>query len=335
MKIILLIAILLSGQHITISVEPIPVIYTTDLFHPKDDADDVYDLAAIYAMPIDLKGIILEQGLKQDARSGSVAVQQMNEITGRNIPYAVGLANPLQTKLDTGLDQPAQYQKGVEMILNILRQSTKKVSIVSVGSLRDVAAAYNREPELFRNKLDRLLVFAGEATIDFKEYNVELDTNAYVQIMNSGLNIYWIPCFDGGLWQNNGKASFWRAEKQSDLLEGIDPKLTRYFVYNLLDKTEEPIGYLNSPTNMTDVNTVYNDYRNLWCTVIFQSLLGVYDRNTFDFVPVNVHITDEGYPRYNQPDAKPIMQFKVNDSLNYKEKMTEYTHDILTSLRAS
>ncbi|MCI0408006.1 MAG: hypothetical protein L0191_05475, partial [Acidobacteria bacterium] len=54
------------SQSSTDGASSIPVIYTTDLFHPHDDPDDHFDLATIFAMPeLDLKGIVLDQGDKQ------------------------------------------------------------------------------------------------------------------------------------------------------------------------------------------------------------------------------------------------------------------------------
>lgn len=311
-----------------------PVIYITDLFHPKDDADDVYDLATLYGIAVvDVKGIILEQGLKQDERSGSVTVDQLNTITGRSTPYSIGLAEPLTSTTDTGVDQPEEYQKGIEMILNILETSSKRVSIVVTGSLRDVAAAYNREPELFKKKLDRLLIFGGEATTDYKEYNVELDPHAYVQIMKSGLNIYWSPCFDGGIWKNGGKSSYFYVDKQRKLLNGIDDKLLNYFVYNLADKTGDPIQYLEQEPNMQEVSTIYSESRHLWCTGVFLSIFGVYDRDIYDFVPVQVNFTDEGYARYGE--GKMMMQFVINDGDNYASYMIDQTNKILKQIKAA
>ena len=61
---------------------------------------------------------------------------------------AAGLAPKLESTGDSGRKQPAEFQAGVDLILKTLRESDCPVTVVAVGSLRDVAAAYNRDREL-------------------------------------------------------------------------------------------------------------------------------------------------------------------------------------------
>jgi len=61
-----------------------------------------------------------------------------------------------------------------------------KIQMITVGSVRDVAAAYNREPDLLKRKVRRILSFIGEASNEaFMEYNVALDPHAYVEIRSA------------------------------------------------------------------------------------------------------------------------------------------------------
>ena len=155
----------------------VPVIYCTDLFHPHDDPDDHFDLATLYAMPeLDIQGIVLDQGWKQLERPGCIPVSQMNKITGRKVPAAIGLADPLKSPDDQALDQPAQFQGAVELIVRTLRASARPVCIATAGSVRDVVCAFNREPGLFQTNVAMVLAFIGEASdAKFQEYNVGLD----------------------------------------------------------------------------------------------------------------------------------------------------------------
>ena len=86
----------------------VPVIYSTDLYHPHDDPDDHYDLATLFALPeLDVKGIVIDMSNIGEVRShqklgkrpGLVAVQQIMHLTGRKVPVACGLSTAM-TSLD-------------------------------------------------------------------------------------------------------------------------------------------------------------------------------------------------------------------------------------------
>ena len=98
--------------------ERIPVIHCTDLYHPHVDPDDHFDLATMYALPqVDLKAVILDHGATQEKRPGSIPVSQMNKITGRDVPCAVGLSRNLARPDDKVLGDEPAHQIGVELIL--------------------------------------------------------------------------------------------------------------------------------------------------------------------------------------------------------------------------
>ncbi len=339
------------------NVPSIPVIYSTDLFHPHDDPDDHFDLAAISAMPeLDLKGIVLDQGDKQLKRPGAIPVSQMNKITGRNVPTVLGLTEKLKSPTDRALDQNPEFQKGVEFILDTLRSSPSPVMITTVGSVRDVVAAYNRNPALFRGKLGKLLVFIGEASDpSFQEYNVKLDLQAYVGLMRSGLPIYWVPCFDGGKWKNAGHASFWNA-KHEDLLREASPELVQFFIYALEKETSDPLSFLSSPAEPQRQAQFFARTRNLWCTAVFGVLSGrqvtfdgtkyrsvppanrkaheaALNNDLFGFSEVDMSISDTGIVRYGKSrDSRKVMRFEVRNKASYAEGMTRMTADLLSRL---
>ena len=334
----------------------VSVIYCTDLFHPHVDPDDHFDIACLYAIKeIEIKGIILDQGEKQKEKPGSIPISQLNYITRRNVPYAIGLANKLESAEDNGLKQLKEYQQGVELILTTLRTAKEPVTIISVGSLRDVAASYNRSPNLFRTKINKLFIFIGEASLKgHVEYNVGLDKNAYIRIMNSRLPVYWVPCFDGGRWQNNGRASYWRASHK-DLLGHASDRTMNYFIYALLKKNEKnPIQYLDNEINRDDKKKVLSMNRNLWCSAIFAHIAGrrfIHQENKFISIPMNVSYNKEeeiipfkfeevsvfvdeqanvSYEDTNR--AKKIRQFHVLTADIYAEVMTSVTAQLLLQL---
>ncbi len=328
----------------------VPVIYCTDLFHPHDDPDDHFDLATILAMPdLELKGIVLDQGGKQLQKPGKIPVSQMNHLAGRQVPAAIGLAHKLKSPTDPAFDQKAEFQHGVQLILDTLRRSPKPVMIAAVGSMRDVVAAFNREPDLFRAKAGKLLVFIGEASEPkHQEYNVALDPHAYVGLMRSGLPIYWVPCYDGGVWQNRGHASFWKA-KHADVLKQARPELVQYFIYALEHERSDPIQFLHGAVDPQRGERLLAGTRNLWCTAIFGVLAGrtvAFDGTNyvftdlaepgtlFGFSEVELSISDDAVVHYGPgKDAKKVLRFEVRNPARYAEGMTAATARLLSGLR--
>jgi prepilin-type processing-associated H-X9-DG protein len=287
----------------------VPVIYCTDLFHPPDDPDDWFDLATAVAMEeLDLLGIVLDQGEKQLKKPGRIPIEQMASIAGRDVPFASGLATALASPSDKGLDQPEQFQEGVNLILRALRNSDRKVTLIAVGSLRDVCAAFNRAPELLREKVERLYICAGNSD-GGDEYNVRLDPHAYVGVMRSGLPIYWLPCF--------GKEPFvsrWEF-KQGDLLENCPREVQNYFAYGLMKTDASELAPLDALARAIpeDVRTkVWTMSRPMWSTAAFiaasgrtmtknagawQALpagVGTEANPVFRFVPAKVLVSDGG-----------------------------------------
>lgn len=334
----------------------VPVLYCTDLFHPHEDPDDHFDLTSVYALQeLEIKAIILDQGVKQERRPGKIAVEQLNFLTGREIPWAVGLSGKLKHPSDGGSDQPRPYQGGVETILQVLRESPVPVTVITVGSLRDVAAAFNRRPILFRRKVSRLMIFAGDAQGSFQEHNVGLDPNAYIRMMNSGLPIHWVPCFDGGLWQNeNGNASYWQAGHAELLQEASQPVLN-FFIYALLHKrADDPAGFLYGDILDREKAEVLSEQRNLWCAAVFPFAAnrkyilrdGRYlavpkgamrdgDRvvELFSFDPVKLRVEGIGQEFVGDvAESRVVNRFHINNRQIYAAAMTSVVRELIKEL---
>jgi len=196
--------------------ELVPLIDVTDLYHPHQDVGDNFDIFAAYALAeLDLRAVILDctepfrqpvakdpgPGLFPDARGprepGFIPVLQLNYIFGRNIPCATIPFTRMKCVDDKMLDAPPFQQQGIELILKTLRESPKPVHIVSFGSARAIAVAYNRDPALFRTKLARLHLCAGGSSPPapgYIEWNVALDPLAIVCLLRSDLPIALYPC---------------------------------------------------------------------------------------------------------------------------------------------
>ncbi|GHT54814.1 hypothetical protein AGMMS49982_20110 [Bacteroidia bacterium] len=239
----------------------IPVIYSTDLYHPPADPDDHYDLATLFLMPeFDVKAFIFDVSntSRKPEEFGRVALEQISAITGHPIPpYAVGLRQRLSSLDDQAKEQPSESQGGVELILKTLRESNEKVTLFLVGSCRDFAAAYNREPQLLRQKVSAVYVNAGNGPSGNQdECNVGLDRNAYLCLLKSDLPVYWCPCIARGGYEaqatgediakNNDYTyhSQFTVSNQAECFKNLSDRLKNFVNYALTASTEDPMHYL-------------------------------------------------------------------------------------------
>jgi len=98
------------------------LIYSSDIFIPPDDPDDHFDLSAISCIKeLNLKAMVFDMSSPK-RKPDEVAVaslKQLNLITGMPLPpYAIGLREPLRTPDDKALEQPIEFQGGVELVKN-------------------------------------------------------------------------------------------------------------------------------------------------------------------------------------------------------------------------
>jgi hypothetical protein len=286
----------------------VPLIYSTDLFHPHDDPDDHLDLATVFALPeFDVRAVLLDQGERQSEGSGRVPLDQMSKLTGWRIISAVGLSGKLESPTDTGRSQPAAFQGAVELLLKTLRESREPVTIIQVGSARDIVAAFNRDPALFRARVKAIYANIGNAAPGGKEWNVTLDPQAYVGLLRSGLPLYLAPCFP----KDSPHASFWMLTSYGAALEGAPPSLQSFFLYALqkIDPAHmDPIAALSMDSRSWR-GSIWSKAKEMWCTA---SLLHAAGREkdapgAFRFVPVRIEVGDDGRIRrldFSAPDSQ-------------------------------
>jgi hypothetical protein len=240
----------------------VPIIFSTDLYHPADDPDDTFDTATLFALKeFDILGVILDNGrgrqvenpvdVEYKHRLGRPPLEQLMHITGKKVKFAPGLPEPLKSAEDRGLDQPVKYQGAVEMILSSLRGSKEKLVLFSTGSCRDFAAAFNREPELFRQRVKALYCVAGivadrgdVAQIDF---NVTLDPWAFFRMFETQVSFHWCSTRPKMSERASGdvySTSYWIHEEA--VIRAGTERVENYFVYALTRSEADPVPFLDS-----------------------------------------------------------------------------------------
>jgi len=266
----------------SVALSRIPVIYSTDLYQPPEDPDDHYDLATLSCLEeLEIKALIFDISTshRQPEEFGKTALDQIAKITGQSPPpFKIGLREPLRSPDDKALDQPEEFQGGVELILSTLEQSKEQVVMFLVGSCRDFAVAFNRNPDLLREKVKSVYINAGNKTKEIQtEWNVKLDPNAYVALITSGLPIYWCPCF-GDEYKlcspedvSAGKAfgTHFFVANQAELLASAHAVVKNYFDYALSQSKEEPLSFLDR-----EPQPLPESGRSMWCTGPFLHAAG-------------------------------------------------------------
>lgn len=271
----------------------IPVIDVTDLYHPAQDPGDNLDILTPFCLPeIDLRAVILDvtDKYRQPVADhgnpefcdrngprdpGFIPLLQLQYLFGRQVPIAAGPFTPLRSPADEAADAPAFQRQGIELILRTLRESREKVHIVSFGSTRTIAAAYNRDQELFHSKVEQLHLSAGASSVHFLEWNVALDPHAFVCLLRSTLPIALYPCAtEAGPFAYGPNSSFWKLP-QLDFVRDMEPRLRRYLGFALGRLVR--MDFLRALDEELPEEVMENVYRlehNVWETAVWAQVSG-------------------------------------------------------------
>ncbi|MGC9326082.1 MAG: nucleoside hydrolase [Candidatus Hinthialibacter sp.] len=304
---------------------PIPMIYTTDLYHPHQDPDDHFDLATLFAMrEFDIRAIVIDRGEGGADRPGTIAVHQMEAITRRRAPCALGMIQDVPWHGYI----PESELDGVNLIIDALRRSEQPVTIFTTGSLRDMTAAYLREPELFQRRVGRLYINAGHSS-GKEEWNVKLEPGAYFRMLRARLPIFWMPCFGDGGFQ-----TYWNF-RQGDVLERAPLAVQNFIVYALsqTSPTEvDPIQALERPIPGDVKKKFWNMKRNMWCTAGFLHAAGR-KNDAFSFLKKRVVLDESAQTTALSPNGGvELWTFHQTDAEAYAQSMTAALRDLLAGL---
>jgi len=276
----------------------------------------------------DIQAIVIDCGPMGRDRPGILTVRQMMHMTGKMPACAVGLTEKLHSEKDDGGGQSESAQAGVRLILETLSVSDGPVTVFTTGSLRDLAAAFNREPQLLMEKIKRIYINAGHSS-GGKEYNVGIDVCSYVCVLNSGLPVYLVPCFGNGGYQ-----SLWTF-RQGDILESASARVRNFFRYALLKvdpQAVDPIRGLDTHLRDTTEMGIGEMERRMWCTAAFLHAAGR-DSRAFSFRKVNVKVEEDGKTLIvPKGQGKSMYVFHVEKPDVYEAAMTEALRDIVVSI---
>ena len=172
--------------------------------------------------------------------------------------------------------------------------------------------------------------------------------------MNSGLPIWWVPCFDGGNFKNQGKASYWTAD-QADLLRDAPDRVMNFFIYALLNKSlPGHLEYLNGEVDEEEKAGVLSGHRRLWCAAVFTEAAGwvIVERegeyipvtedettstdtrvDAFRFLPLSLWVDENANVVYEEsPRSHTIHCFEIVNTDRYAQVMTSVTRFLIKNV---
>jgi purine nucleosidase len=192
-RIVLLFIIVVVGQ----GQGPIPIILDTDI---GGDIDDALALAlALQSPEVDVRAVTtVTDDTEGRAR---VAWKELGLYGRQDVPLAVGAEEtlleprasrpaPAQFKVLTPQDTlPAEArQRAADLIIKTLLASPRKLTLVPIGPLTNIALALKTEPRI-KEKIERIVLMGGSFDLLLPEYNIIRDHVASAIVFNSRVPI--------------------------------------------------------------------------------------------------------------------------------------------------
>ena|ERR1039458_1379093 len=186
---------LLIAGTIVAQTMPIPIIFDTDI---GGDIDDALALAlALQSPELDVKAITTV-GDQAPLRS-RLAWKELGVFGRQNIPIGTGAEEPLLDPARTGRHPqlevltaedvvPGPPRRAVDLIVRTLLDSPRKVTIVPVGPLTNIALALKTDPRI-KEKIERIVLMGGAYQVLQPEYNIYCDRIAAEIVFRSGVPI--------------------------------------------------------------------------------------------------------------------------------------------------
>lgn len=169
--------------------ERIPVIIDTDL---GDDIDDAFALCLAMQSPeLEILGVTTVH--RCAAYRAKMAKSLLNAGGFCEVPVYAGESKPLVREsvhgrpLDYG-EKPHSYAEeydateydgddAVSFIVGTLEKSDRKITLVTLGALTNIALVLQKRPDLFK-KIEKLCIMGGAFSMNLGEYNFSCDPDA-------------------------------------------------------------------------------------------------------------------------------------------------------------
>jgi inosine-uridine nucleoside N-ribohydrolase len=263
----------------------IPVIYDSDI---GDDIDDTWALCLLLKSPeFDLKLVV------GDCRKGIYRAKlfaKLLTVAGRtDVPVGIAFGNKdgggRQSRFVDDYDLKSYpgkiYEDGVQAIIDTIMTSKRKITVIAVGPLPNIAEALKREPRIAEKA--RFVGMHGSVRLGYggskevsAEYNVRADAKACQATLSAPWDITITPLDTCGLIHLRG-------EKYAKVRDCDDP-LTKALIQNYrIWRLDDKPGDI--PTDETASSTLFD-------TV---AVYLAFSRNLATMEELPIRVTDDGF----------------------------------------
>lgn len=179
------------------------VVLDTDI---GDDIDDAFALGLLLKSPeVRLLGVTTTCG--QTRLRARLAERYLRAVGRADIPVAAGVEGAacgyFSQEAYARRWPERRYADGVQLLLDQIRAHPGQVTVVAIGALTNLRAAFERDPEGFR-QLKRVVLMGGSVYEGYEqrgqrrqppsiEWNIRCDPAAARAVLNAGVLVYVLP----------------------------------------------------------------------------------------------------------------------------------------------
>ena len=287
----------------------IPVIFDTDIC---DDIDDTWALALLLQSPeFDVKLITTAVG---NTQSKAKTVAKFLQTVGRaDIPIGIGVQQHKGRHRQDAWAKDYElssypgkiYDDGVQALIDTIMKSRRRIKLVAVGPLPNIAAALDREPRIAEKAQfvgmhgSVRLGYGGSKKIS-AEYNVRADAKGCQKVFTAPWPITITPLDTCGLVRLKG-------DKYQKVLKKNSP-VTRALIENYRAWQKQGLRNGNKDLSEAELNKRTDQKINSSSSTLFDTV-AIYLAMTSELVKMEklpIKVDDEGYTRID--DSAKVMK---------------------------
>jgi inosine-uridine nucleoside N-ribohydrolase len=192
--------LLLTATILAAQPQRIPIVFDTDI---GNDIDDALTLAFLLQSPeLDVRSVTTS---RFDSHTRArLAAKILNAYNRAKVPLASGSPEALLHKqfqpptpqfqalsAEDKLPDSAMHT-GVQLIIDTLLRAEKKLNVVAVGPLTNVALALKTDPRI-KDRIERIALMGGAVDLQTAETNIVNDIAAAAVVFESGVPVLVAP----------------------------------------------------------------------------------------------------------------------------------------------